>query len=72
MNKSSWLRRVWVGFVFAVIALVTVLSLADLFGLEAWAWFDSLGFGAIPKGLGLIAICAIGGLAYLMDKKRDE
>ena len=66
------MRRIWVGFVAISIAVVVVLSLADLFGLNAWAWFDGLGFGAIPKGLGLIVFCAIGGLAYLMDKKRDE
>ncbi len=66
------MRRLWVGFAALCIAVVSVLSLGDLFGLSAWTWFDGLGFGAIPKGLGLIAFCALGGLAYLMDKKRDE
>ena len=66
------MRRLWVGLAALCIAVVVVLSLGDLFGLNAWAWFDSLGFGAIPKGIGLIVFCALGGLAYLMEKRRDE
>ncbi|MBU2981251.1 hypothetical protein KO498_05440 [Lentibacter algarum] len=66
------MRRLWVGIVTLCIVVVVVLSLGDLFGLNAWAWFDGLGFGTVPKGIGLIVFCALGGLAYLMEKRRDE
>jgi len=55
-----------------VIALVALLSLGDLLGFEAWAWFDKLGLGVILKGIWVLILGAIGGLAYLMDRKSDE
>lgn len=66
------MRAIWVGSVAIAIALVALLSLGDLFGFEAWAWFDRLGLDVIPKGIWVLILGAIGGLAYLMDKKRDE
>lgn len=66
------MRALWVFSAAALIALVAALSLGDLFGFEAWAWFDTLGLGVLPKGVWVIILCALGGLAYLMDKKTDE
>ncbi|RFP85660.1 hypothetical protein DZK27_16135 [Rhodobacteraceae bacterium 63075] len=66
------MRAIWVGSVAIVIALVALLSLGDLLGFEAWAWFDKLGLGVVPKGIWVLGLGAIGGLAYLMDKKSDE
>ncbi len=66
------MRAVWVASVAIAVALVGLLSLGDLFGFEAWAWFDTLGLGVIPKGIWVLILGAIGGLAYVMDKKTDE
>ena len=59
-------------FIGLCIAGAVLLSLGDLIGLDTWGWFDSFGLDALPKGVWLILFCAIGGAAYLMDKKRDE
>ena len=66
------MRLLWMLFVGLCIARVVALSLGDLVGLDAWAWFDRLGLDALPKGVWLILFCAIGGATYLMDRKRDE
>ncbi len=66
------MRALWVACVAIAIALVALLSLGDLLGFEAWAWFDQLGLGVIPKGIWVLGLGVIGGAAYLMDKTRDE
>ncbi len=66
------MRLVWMLFIGLCITGAVVLSLGDLVGLDAWAWFDGFGLDALPKGVWLILFCAIGGAAYLMDRKRDD
>lgn len=66
------MRALWVACVAIAIALVALLSLGDLLGFEAWAWFDRLGLDVLPKGLWVLILGGIAGLAYLMDRKSDE
>lgn len=66
------MTRLWTVFIGLCIAGVLALSLGDLIGLDAWAWFDGFGLDALPKGVWLILFCAIGGVAYLLDRKRDD
>jgi len=66
------IRKAVVFVVGLCVAFAVVLSLGDLIGFEAWARFDALGLSAMPVGVGLLIFSAVGGLAYLLDKKKDE
>lgn len=66
------IRKAVVFVVGLCVAFAVVLSLGDLIGFEAWARFDALGFSVMPVGIGLLIFSAVGGLAYLLDKKKDE
>ncbi|MCW1956248.1 MAG: hypothetical protein KIH71_010070 [Roseobacter sp.] len=66
------IRKAVVFIVGLCVAFAVVLSLGDLLGFEAWARFDALGLSALPVGVGLILFSAVGGLAYLLDRRRDE
>ena len=67
MIRKAVVFTIGICVVFAVI-----LSLGDLIGFEAWARFDALGLSAVPVGIGLLIFSAVGGVAYLLDKKKDE
>ncbi|WP_298677017.1 hypothetical protein [uncultured Lentibacter sp.] len=66
------LRQLVVFTVALCVAFATVLSLGDLFGFDAWARFDALGLSALPVGIGLLLFSAVGGLAYLLDRRKDD
>ncbi|WP_298805107.1 hypothetical protein [uncultured Lentibacter sp.] len=66
------IRKAVVFIVGLCVAFAVVLSLGDLLGFEAWARFDALGLSALPVGVGLILFSAVGGLAYLLDRRRDD
>ena len=66
------IRKAVVFVVGLCVAFAVVLSLGDLIGFEAWARFDALGLSAMPVGVGLLIFSAVGGLAYLLDKKKDD
>ena len=66
------IRKVVVFTIGICVAFAVILSLGDLIGFEAWARFDALGLSAVPVGIGLLIYSAVGGVAYLLDKKKDE
>lgn len=66
------IRKAVVFIVGLCVAFAVVLSLGDLIGFEAWARFDALGLSALPVGIGLLIFSAVGGLAYWLDKRRDD
>ena len=66
------MRKAVVFIVGLCVAFAVVLSLGDLIGFDAWARFDALGLSALPVGIGLLIFSAVGGLAYLLDKRRDD
>ncbi|MCV2893627.1 hypothetical protein [Lentibacter sp. XHP0401] len=66
------IRKAVVFIVGICVAFALVLSLGDLIGYDAWARFDALGLSAIPVGIGLILFSAVGGIAYLLDKKKED
>lgn len=66
------IRKAVVFVVGLCVAFAVVLSLGDLIGFEAWARFDALGLSVMPVGVGLLIFSAVGGLAYLLDKKKDD
>ena len=66
------IRKAVVFVVGLCVAFAVVLSLGDLIGFEAWARFDALGLSAMPVGVGLLIFSAVGGVAFLLDKKKDE
>ena len=66
------MRKAVVFIVGLCVAFAVVLSLGDLIGFDAWARFDALGLSALPVGIGLLIFSAVGGMAYLLDKRRDD
>lgn len=66
------IRKAVVFIIGICVAFAVVLSLGDLIGFEAWARFDALGLSAVPVGIGLIIFSAVGGIAFLLDKKKED